>query len=227
MDLKFISPYKLLLIYGLLGTFINAIIGTISTFFKCPKNFQINICKISNDKNETFLENFSLYWKYQKNFKDILTEIIIILFGIISNFFFELLYILTIKYLTPMHIIFVNLIYSTLLFFSGNLYHKIKNKEETKAKPGEIILSYIGLIIQIIAFFSLLIYLEIIVLNFCNFNYDLRISIIERSSNEYEKDKIGQLNSSKEEDDDEDDNEDEEEENINNNNNNKNEKEET
>ena len=66
-------------------------------------------------------------------------------------------------------------------------------------------MSYIGLIIQIIVFFGLLIYLEIIVLNFCNFNYDLRVSIIERSTNEYEKDKIEQINLSKDDDDDEED----------------------
>ena len=203
MDLKFISPYKLLIIYGLLGTLISAIVGTISTFFKCPKN-EINICNISNDKNETFVENFYLYWKSQTNFKNIFIEIIIILFGMISNFFFEFLYILTIKYLTPMHIIFVNLIYSTLLFFFGNLYHKIKNKQQSKRKQEDL-LSYIGLIIKIIVFFGLLIYLEIIVLNFCNFNYDLRVSIIERSTNEYEKDKIEKINLSKDDDDDEED----------------------
>ena len=47
--------------------------------------------------------------------------------------------------------------------------------------------------IRIIVFFSLLVYLEFLVLNFCNFNYNLKESIIERSIIEYEKDKNSQI----------------------------------
>ena len=67
MDLKYISPFKLLIFYGFIGTLICSIVEAISTFTKCPniENFEINICKINNDKNETYFENFSIYYKHQ------------------------------------------------------------------------------------------------------------------------------------------------------------------
>ena len=117
MDLKYISPFKLLIFYGFIGILISTIIGTISTFFKCPGDYNMNICNIFGDDNERFFENFKLYWNIQKNFKDKIYELITILIGLITNFFFEFFYIVIIKYLTPMHIIFLNIIYSKILFF--------------------------------------------------------------------------------------------------------------
>ena len=204
MDLNYISPYKLLVFYGFFGALISTIIGTISTFLKCTDDYNMKICNISNNDNETFLENFKLYWNIQKKFKDIIFELIIILFGIITNFFFELFYILIIKYLTPMHIIFLNLIYSNILLFSGAIYNNIRNKnknEQSKDKKPAEIMSYIGMIMLLISFFGLLVYLEIIVLNFCKLNYNLRENIIERSIKEYEHDKIEQIKINKGNDD--------------------------
>ena len=200
MDLKYISPYKLLILYGFLGTLISIIIGTISTFFKCPGDYNMKICNIYNNDNEIFIENYKVYWNIQKNFKDILIELIIILFGIITNYFFEFFYILIIKYLTPMHIIFLNLIYSGLLLFSGTIYNNIRNKnksENNQLKTQKDLMNYIGMIILLISFFGLFVYLEIIVLNFCKLNYNLRENIIKRSIKEYENDKIGQININK------------------------------
>ena len=200
MDLKYISPYKLLIFYGFTGALISTIIGTISTFLKCPKDYNMKICNISND-NDKFIENYKLYWDIQNNFKDIIFEIIIIFFGIITNFFFEFFYILIIKYLTPMHIIFLNIIYSTLLLISGTIYNNIRNKnksESNQIKTQKDLMNYIGMIILLISFFGLFVYLEIIVLNFCKLNYNLRENIIQRSIKEYENNKIGQININKE-----------------------------
>jgi hypothetical protein len=58
MDLKFISPAKLLFFYGIIGTIISFIIGIIATFIKCY-DLERGICNINNDK---FLENFYLYF---------------------------------------------------------------------------------------------------------------------------------------------------------------------
>ena len=69
MDLKYISPNKILIIYGFIGLIISIIIGTISTFAKCTKigDIDFNICTISNDNKTYYLENFYLYWKKQIN----------------------------------------------------------------------------------------------------------------------------------------------------------------
>jgi hypothetical protein len=54
--------------------------------------------------------------------------------------------------------------------------------------------SVVNSIIQIIVIFGFLIYLEMIELNFCNLNYNLKKTIIDRSIEDYE------LKSDKEED---------------------------
>ena len=197
MDLKNISTFKLLISYGFIGTLICSLVGIISTFTKCPniKNFEINFCKINNYKNETYFEYFSIYYKILGNKKDIILEIIIFLSGIITNFFYILFYLLTIKYLTPMHIIFLNIIYTTFLRTIAFIIYGITNDEkQIEVQYIQKIINYFGLIVQLIGFFALLIYLEIIVLNFCKFNYNLRESIIKRSSTEYELNKNNEDN---------------------------------
>ena len=74
------------------------------------------------------------------------------------------------------------------------IYNQVEYDEERKYNTNIRILFYIGGFIDIIGIFGLLIYLEIIVLNFCGFNYNLRESITRRSISEYELDKIGKIN---------------------------------
>ena len=50
-------------------------------------------------------------------------KIIILLIGILINFFYRLFYFLIIKNLTAIHIIFSNLFYSTLLASIGNMFY--------------------------------------------------------------------------------------------------------
>ena len=187
MDLKYISPFKLLIIYGIIGTIICIIIGTISSFFKCNKlvDFDINICNVKDKKNEneTYFENFALYWKKQKNATNILNEIFLFIFGIISNFFYAAFYMLIIKKLTPMHIYFLNIIYIYLLKISAYIF-RLKDYLKNDKK----ILQIIFLLDQsnkIIVIFGLLTYLEIIELKCCKLNYDLKKNIINRGIKDY------------------------------------------
>ena len=198
MDLKYFSPYKILIFYGFLGSLISAIIGTVSTFIKCSDNFiNMNICKIKDSNKKTYLENFSLYFdnfEGLKDIKNISIELFIIFFGIITNYFYVFFYILIIKYLTPMHIIFLNLIYTVFLSFVGSIYNGLWDINDNDTNKSKInVLFFLDILIRIIVFFSLLVYLEFLVLNFCNFNYNLKESIIERSIKEYEKDKNSQI----------------------------------
>ena len=77
-------------------------------------------------------------------------------------------------------------------------------------------MSYIGIIIILITFFGLFVYLEIIVLNFCKLNYNLRENIIERSIKEYEDDKsrLIKMNKGNDVDDENDEEEDQEDNSI-------------
>ena len=196
MDSKYISYYKILIIYGFVGTVISTIIGAISSFIPCYNNsIKMKICNILNENNQSYyFESFYLYWKTQRKINNIIIELANFTFGIITNVLYSFYFILLIKYLTPMHFIFLNLTYSFFLSLLGILNGLIKGKIETENKGHNVIMIVMGLldyIIRVLVFFGLLVYLEMIELNFCNFNYGLKKNIIERSIKEYELNKIG------------------------------------
>jgi len=178
MEYKYISPIKLLIIYGILGVIITSIIGTISTFIKCNNiNGLLGVCKINNnndnnDNDEYYLENIIIWLEDIGH--NIIQEIFLMLFGMIMNYFYRLFYFLIIKYLNAIHIIFSNLIYTSILIWIGYIFVS-KNRSPIYK-----------VIVQIINTFAILIYLEIIELDFCNLNYNTKKSIMERSIEDYE-----------------------------------------
>ena len=176
MQYKYLSPIKLLIIYGILGAIITSIIGIISTFIECNNIYLylvLKICKIKDNKNKIYFENFKIWWKNE--FK--IGKILLLLIGIIMNFFYRLFYILTIKNLTAIHIIFSNLFYTTLLILLGNIFIDYNR---------ELYIDFFVFVFHIIIIFGLLIYLEMIELDFCNLNYNLKKKIIDRSIQDYE-----------------------------------------
>ena len=216
MDLKYISPNKILMIYGIIGILISIIVGTISTFIDCQTIGEVNlkICKI-NDGNKSYFENFYLYFKTLNSDTELLLFELIFFVGIITNFFYMFYYILIIKKLTPIHSIFSNLTYSFLLQLVGyfyenlnkpqnqNQYNNDEDNKDTKGKTDYSFLNliFLGFITQIIVFFGLLVYLEIIELNFCKLNENLRRYIIDRSIKDYELNKIDKITDNDKEDD--------------------------
>ena len=154
----------------------------------------MNICQIKDEKNKEyyFFENIYLYYKTQTNFKDIFLEIMTLIFGIITNFFYMFYYILVIKYFSPMHIIFFNLTYRFGFHVVDIIFILFINKNNSRNDNNSgtlpIIITCFGYINIILVWFGLLVYLEMIVLNFCKFNYNLRENTINRSIKEYELD---------------------------------------
>ena len=88
MDLKNISLYKLLMLYGLIGAFTYSIICIITTFIECPKgykNLYDYFCPTEGDNNQKYYSNFFLY--YKNVFSQIPLEEAIIAFSGILGFF--------------------------------------------------------------------------------------------------------------------------------------------
>ena len=182
MQYKYISPIKLLIVYGIIGAIITTIIGLISSFFECNKinsSLDLLICKIKEkEKDKFYLDNFKIWFDDIKK----ISELLSLLFGMFINFFYKLFYILIIRNLTAIHIIFSNLIYTSFLIWIG---FTSNNKDDNNKDDNNYIL--IGkIIIQIVIIFGLLIYLEIIELDFCNLNYDSKKNISRRSAEDYE-----------------------------------------
>ena len=190
MDIKNFSPTKLLLIYGISGTILYIVICTLSTFVECPSSLKDTICYIQNGKS-FYLENFILYVKKFKGHPlEIIIEFISNFFGALFFFGYRYFSILIIKYLSPIHIIFL----TPLIFFFQKISLILKNliKEETIInnekiinKSTKFILDFTGDIVSIIGF---LIFLEIIELKFCNLNYNYRDKISIRAFYDYNPD---------------------------------------
>ena len=175
MQYKYLSPIKLLIIYGIIGAIITIIIGIFPTFIECNEIFSssvLEICRIKDNTNKVYFENFKIWWNDEFN----TSVIFLLLIGIIMNFFYRLFYILIIKTLTAIHIIFSNLFYTTLLEWIGMI---ILNNNTS-------FFYVFNLIILIIVAIGLLIYLEMIELDFCNLNYNLKKTIIDRSIKDFD-----------------------------------------
>ena len=198
MDLKYISPYKLLMIFGLMGAIICTIVCLIATFVKCEDITNPNdnkkediydfFCKIYNEKldnDTTYFDNFIFYIKnYKTNAIDILKELFVVISGIITYFFFQYYSILVIKYLTPIHLIFSNPIYYSiqklilLIYSPFQLNTKYKDNYIKNIRYAKF---YIGLTGDLLSILIFLVYLEIIELNCYKLNYNLKKNISKRS----------------------------------------------
>jgi len=98
----------------------------------------------------------------------------------IINFCAKYIGILIIYYLTPIHFIFSNLC-GTFLSECIELIRSIIKKGNTIEK-NIYKKEFLRIPIYICSFIGFMIYLEIIELNFCNLNYNLRKHIMERAN---------------------------------------------
>ena len=182
MQYKYFSIFNILIIYGFIGIILTAIIGIISTFIECNKYYSasvLKICKIKDNTNKIYLENFKIWWNDEIN----ISKIIILLIGVILNYFYRLFYILIIKNLTAIHIIFSFLFYTYFLGMIGNIKNYLDNKNDN---ISSLLSDALVLTIHTVVFIGLLIYLEMIELDFCDLNYNLKKSIMDRSIQDYE-----------------------------------------
>jgi len=174
---KYVSATKLLIIYGIIGTIITTLIGIISTFFDCDiisSSLEVEICKVKYNTNTTYLENYKVWIDDMGNNTN---EIFFLIIGAIANCFYRVFYFFIIKNLTAIHIIFSNLSYATILTWFGKFCND---------KKFDILVDTLVFVSQIIVFLGFLIYLEMIELDFCNLNYNLKTSIIDRSIEDYD-----------------------------------------
>ena len=200
MDLKHISLSAITMIYSITGAIFCAIFCVFTTYFRCGANLNIPNKKDINDyqckikyENGKYIDSFKVYFsKWVKdNTNDIAHEIMFLVFGGISFFGYKFFTFLIVRELSPLHKIFT---YPVQYFIQKIIlsYKLIGNI------PRKFVVEQYGIDIasDIIAFLGFLIYLEIIELNFCKLNYNLRKNIIPRGDNMYNLiDKIEENNS--------------------------------
>ena len=144
----------------------------------------INSSNINNSIiKELYFENFKLFFKKFNcnDAKEIVFEIAFILLIMLISFFLKYFILLIIKYLTPVHATFyfpIYFLFQKLLLGLNTLIRKQKFFTEiNKYKICKFHFDISGDFLSIIGF---LIYLEIIELNFCNLNYNIKSKIMLR-----------------------------------------------
>ena len=196
IEKKFISINKILVLYGFIGLVCSIIGIFVSSPFSCGDRFYEGskdnntdynisdyICKViinETTTNTTYLTKFKNYFDSHKEWQ---FETIAILLWAITFFFFKYYSLMIIKNLSPAHLIFtipiafffqkiINILYSVndFKFFKedSQLIHKTK--------------FWLDISGDVIAVVALLIYLEIIVLHFGNFDYNIKVNIMRRAS---------------------------------------------
>jgi hypothetical protein len=203
MDLKYISPSKLLIYYGIMGTIICTSVSTVTTYIKCDlsdyekKLYNYYICKIPYNgsdikinSTERYFENFKIYFdtflgkvNTEHNNIEIIYEIIIIFLGMITFFFHKYFMIKVIQDLTPVYLVLsipLYYIFQKIILVINNILKKgtFFSNDAIDFIISKFILDFSGDLFSIIGF---LIYLEIIELNFCDYNYNIKINITRRS----------------------------------------------
>ena len=185
MQIKFISPYIIIFLFGITGLFVSLISSIVSYFI----NYHDNIINYFSALRSVLDEG-----KAYKFYLEILVIYPLYTFTSFMELTFE---ILTIYYLNPFYVLMTNNLYygiSEFLSFMLNL-----------SSDGLVITHFIlAELSEIFAAFSYMVYLEIIELNFCGLNYNLKKHIILKGEDEFNRISVYQRNEIKKEENDDD-----------------------
>ena len=189
MDLKFVSISKIFLFYSIIGFANCLIIVVISTFFPCyvpigdksKDNYNIYdyFCKVKYEKKK-FYDNFRVYFTELFSSSECYKEIIALVFGISFFILYKFFTLKIIQQLTPVHIIFsfpIFYIFNKTYLLFLNYFKSSQWYLDVKFAKEKLILDYCSDVVSIIGY---LIYLEIIELHFCRFDYNIRRNIVYR-----------------------------------------------
>jgi len=194
MEIKYISPLKLIILIGFIGLIFTLLSLVISSNVECNEALK-DYCKVYKvENNQTkiyFFDNFSIYKSNltaqdtTKFWIEILVFYPLIIIGRFIKFYFELL---ILYYLNPVFVL-----------ISDDFYYGIKNLFFILQDDKKV---YLKIPANIVAIIGYCIYLEIIELRFCGLNKNLRKHIRKRSKtdNEIEFGEIGFANDNENED---------------------------
>jgi len=176
MQIKFISPYKLIYLFGITGLIICLLAAIVAYFIDYEDNLPNYFSSLKAVLNEG---------KYYKFYAEIFLIIPLYSFTNFMQLTFE---ILTIYYLNPFYVLLTNNVYyiiSEFITFMLNL-----------SSDGLIITHFIlAQLSEVFAILGYMIYLEIIELNFCGLNSNIRKAIIKKGDEEFKILSLTQLNS--------------------------------
>jgi hypothetical protein len=186
IDIKFYSPIKFLLLYGLTGALICFGFSIISHNIPCVDVNSFThislICTVNKTDNNNntinYYDNFSIYFSSFGNAK----YVFLYIFKIITSYGVKLYSILIIKYLSPEYLICINSFYFFITGMIDSIYYLSKGINTKKETINGY--KYIDIAVDLLHFLGSVIYLEFIELKFCKLNYYLKKNIAKRSERE-------------------------------------------
>ena len=173
MEIKYISPLKLIILIGFIGVIFTLLSLAISNKFECNEDLK-EYCKV-NDQTKIYFDNFSIYksnLNAQEPIKfwiEIFVFYPLIIIGRFIKFYFELL---IIYYLNPVFVLICDEFYYAI---KENIFLILKFEPKFFVKISANIIAIIGYFI----------YLEIIELRFCGLNKNLRKNINKRAKTDH------------------------------------------
>ena len=166
MQISFISPYKLIFLFGITGLIVSLIASNVAYFINYKDNFLDYFSSLKSVYDEG---------KYYKFFSEIFLVWPLYAFTNFMEMTFE---ILTIYYLNPFFVLMTNNVYyiiSELISFALNF-----------SSDGLAVVQFIlAELSELFAISGYMVYLEILELNFCGLNENLRTSIMEKGAKEF------------------------------------------
>ena len=171
-DFKFFSEKKLLTIFGICGSIIFFILSIISHFIKCHVDtFSSIVCTIYDAENSAkYFDNFKIYfkniWKEDRTVFINCVYIFIILLKISLSALHYFFSFSIIKVLGPEYMVFSDSVLYFIIKIICLIYFIMMNTLKT-----DFIFDFLS---QVFSILGTIIYLELIELNFCNLNHNLK-----------------------------------------------------
>ena len=167
MEIKYISPYLLVFLFGVAGLVVSLLASIIGYYL----NYSDNLFNYFSSMKSVLDEG-----KSYKFYGEIFLVSPIYSISNTIEFIFE---ILTIYYLNPFYILMSNTLYyaiSQFIFFMLNL------------SSDELVITHFVVteLNEFLSCFGLMVYLEIIELNFCGLNYNLKSTMIKKADNKFQ-----------------------------------------
>ena len=189
IDLRYISSSKIFVLYSFIGFLVCSSLSIIVSFIPCSDDMSSNytiydyFCTVKYE-NKKYIDNIFLYFH---NFDEVENhesshfEIAGLFLGMAFFGLYKFFSLKVIELLTPIHLIFsfpIYYVFNKIYLFTLN-YIKTGSCFLKGIKPAliKIILDFCSDFFSIIGY---LIYLEIIELHFCKFDYNIRRNILER-----------------------------------------------
>ena len=179
LDHCFCTPIEISFFEGFFELIINIIFLTISTNIKVNPDNKIlknlkTVCEKDkngfDNKDNCYIDNWFLYFDEFKG-----KEIIMFIITLLSRWIFNLFSLIVVKYYTPSHVIFLLII--------GEVENAFIDIDETW-------LEYMAIIVYTFLLILLIIFTEVIVLNFCGCEQNTKNIISERAINKEIEDSL-------------------------------------